>query len=361
MMVTTGASAEETAASSDGESPEGSVYSSLTAALAADEAAEPVPYDPAAPPAGPPAPTPLHCPARTIGPMPGEHSVDGPAWHRSLVQNVLQHLGCSAPAFLSAPSTLAEVHSWNALHISILEAGPADYLRGLPIEIQDADSTLFLDNAVVDTGDGGEDTEPGETAESEDHEHDSPLSPPDGDDAEEGGDAGASGSSLVGPQASSSSRPRPRSSSRSRSPRGASGGPGTTRMSSGTQAEAVEELDSGDPLYMTHQVTANTAVANPRPGDWVYEAEGVSFNLTAAQRCLAETRHAVAALREGAQPGFRRRASQWEQSTLFTQIAPQSWHNLSLQIRKASENATRKQVGRLENTAGMQTYAAASS
>ncbi|OLQ10650.1 hypothetical protein AK812_SmicGene5616 [Symbiodinium microadriaticum] len=186
MMVTTGASAEETAASSDGESPEGSVYSSLTAALAADEAAEPVPYDPAAPPAGPPAPTPLHCPARTIGPMPGEHSVDGPAWHRSLVQNVLQHLGCSAPAFLSAPSTLAEVHSWNALHISILEAGPADYLRGLPIEIQDADSTLFLDNAVVDTGDGGEDTEPGETAESEDHEHDSPLSPPDGDDAEEG-------------------------------------------------------------------------------------------------------------------------------------------------------------------------------
>ncbi|OLQ01285.1 hypothetical protein AK812_SmicGene15967 [Symbiodinium microadriaticum] len=186
MMVTTGASAEETAASSDGESPEGSVYSSLTAALAADAAAEPVPYDPAAPPAGPPAPTPLHCPARTIGPMPGEHSVDGPAWHRSLVQNVLQHLGCSAPAFLSAPSTLAEVHSWNALHISISEAGPADYLRGLPIEIQDADSTLFLDSAVVDTGDGGEDTELGETAESEDHEHDSPLSPPDGDDAEEG-------------------------------------------------------------------------------------------------------------------------------------------------------------------------------
>ena len=232
MMVTTGASAEETAASSDGESPEGSVYSSLTAALAADAAAEPVPYDPAAPPAGPPAPTPLHCPARTIGPMPGEHSVDGPAWHRSLVQNVLQHLGCSAPAFLSAPSTLAEVHSWNALHISISEAGPADYLRGLPIEIQDADSTLFLDSAVVDTGDGGEDTELGETAESEDHEHDSPLSPPDGDDAEEGGDAGASGSRLVGPQASSSSRPRPRSSSRSRSPRGASGGPGTTRMSS---------------------------------------------------------------------------------------------------------------------------------
>ena len=50
---------------------------------------------------------------------------------------------------------------------------------------------------------------------------------------------------------------------------------------------------------MTHPVTANTALANPRPGDWVYEAEGVSFNLTAAQRCLAETRHAVAALREG--------------------------------------------------------------
>ena len=168
MAETTGASDGEDAAASDGDSHAGSVFSTLTAALEADEAAEPVPIDPHAPPAGPPAPMPLWIyhddparpptpfstlppmpsgssprPARTIGPMPGEHSVDGPAWHRSLVQNVLQHLGCSAPAFLTAPATLAEVHSWNALRISISEAGPADYLQGLPVEIQDADSALF--------------------------------------------------------------------------------------------------------------------------------------------------------------------------------------------------------------------------
>ena len=259
MAETTGASVEETAASSDGESQEGSVYSSLTAALAADEAAEPVPFDPTAPPAGPP---------RLL------HSCQH---HRPWLRST------PGMPFVSASPRL----------------GPADYLRGLPIEIQDAESTLFRDNAAVDTGNGGEDAEPGENAESEEHEHDSPLSPPDGDDAGDGGDAGASGTSWVGPRASSSSRPRPRSSSRSRSPRGASGGPGTSLLSSGNQAETVAELDSGDPLHMTHQVTADTALANPRPGDWVYEAEGVSFNLTAAQRCLDETRRTVAALREG--------------------------------------------------------------
>ena len=53
---------------------------------------------------------------------------------------------------------------------------------------------------------------------------------------------------------------------------------------------------------MIHPVTAATASENPlstRPGDWVYEADDVSFNLSAAHRCLEETRRTVAALRDG--------------------------------------------------------------
>ena len=139
--------------------------------------------------------------------MPGEHSVDGPAWHRSLVQNVLQHLGCSAPAFLTAPTTLAEVHSWNALRISISEAGPADYRQGLPIEIQDADSILFrgpghsrspmgsatghVEADVEGAGNGGEGT-----GESEDCAHDSSESVWEDD-------AGPENSATRGPQTSS--------------------------------------------------------------------------------------------------------------------------------------------------------------
>ena len=58
----------------------------------------------------------------------------------------------------------------------------------------------------------------------------------------------------------------------------------------------------GDPLHMIHSIPAATASENPfstRPGDWVYEADDVSFNLSAAHRCLEETRRTVAALREG--------------------------------------------------------------
>ena len=59
---------------------------------------------------------------------------------------------------------------------------------------------------------------------------------------------------------------------------------------------------SGDPLHMIHPVTEATASENPfstRPGDWVYEADDVSFNLSAAHRYLEATRRTVAALREG--------------------------------------------------------------
>ena len=305
------ASIAATADASDAESQAGSMFSTLTAALEADDAAEPVPADPHAP-AGPPVPTPLWMPhddlgsmpapfsilpsmpsstspppAHTIGPMPGEHSVDGPAWHRSLVQNVLQHLGCSAPAFLSAPETLAEVHSWNALRVSISEAGPTDYLTDLPIEIQDADSTLFRADAVGATGDECEDAAGEEHTESEAREHDSPFSPSDHDDDGPGGADGDSGTDWNGrPVAGSSSRPRPHSSSRSRSPPGALDGLGNTA------AAAMAELDPEDPLHMIHQDAS-------RDYDWVYEVDGVSFNLSAAQRCLETTRRTVATLRAG--------------------------------------------------------------
>ena len=58
----------------------------------------------------------------------------------------------------------------------------------------------------------------------------------------------------------------------------------------------------GDPLHMIHSITDATASGHAfstRPGDWVYEAEAVSFNLSAAHRCLEQTRRNVVALREG--------------------------------------------------------------
>ncbi|CAE7236597.1 unnamed protein product [Symbiodinium necroappetens] len=285
----------------------GSEFSTLTAALEADEAAEPVPIDPHAPPAGPPVPvrppTPFSTlppmpsslsprPARTIGPMPGEHSVDGPAWHRSLVQNVLQHLGCSAPAFLTAPTTLAEVHSWNALRISISEAGPADYLQGLPIEIQDTDSLLFRGPShtrspmgsatghvqidVERAGNGGEGT-----GESEDA-HDSPESVWD-DDA-----GPVHSATRVGPPTTTA----------------------TLALASDTSddlppvptiaANGDDTLELDDPMAYT--ATSSEAVATAPssvlPGDLIYEAGDVSFNLSAASRCLQETRNMVARMRE---------------------------------------------------------------
>ena len=65
---------------------------------------------------------------------------------------------------------------------------------------------------------------------------------------------------------------------------------------------ALAELDLGDQLHMIHPVTDTTAAENPfstRPGDLVYEAEDVNFNLSAASRCLEETRRTVEAMREG--------------------------------------------------------------
>ena len=134
---------------------------------------------------------------------------------------------------------------------------------------------------------------PGEEAESEDREHDSPLFPPDSEDDGHGGDTGAGWSGL--PQAGSSSRPRSGSASRSQSPPGAPGG-------GHTDAADLPVLDPGDPLHMVNQVTPATAASSPfstRPGDWVYESDDVSFNLSAAQKCLDETRRTVALLREG--------------------------------------------------------------
>ncbi|OLP80230.1 LINE-1 retrotransposable element ORF2 protein [Symbiodinium microadriaticum] len=294
----------------DSDSRAGSEFSTLTAALEADEAAEPVPIDPHAPPAGPPTPVPGRPPtpistlppmpsslsprlARTIGPMPGEHSVDGPAWHRSLVQNVLQHLGCSAPAFLTAPTTLAEAHSWNALRISISEAGPADYLQGLSIEIQDADSILFrgpshsrspmgsatghVEADMEGAGNGGEGT-----GESEDCAHDSPESVWEDD---------------AGPENSATRV-----------------GPTTTTATLASASDTSDDLppvptiaENGDATLepddpMAHTATSSEAVATAPssvlPGDLIYEAGDVSFNLSAASRCLQETRNMVARMRE---------------------------------------------------------------
>ena len=65
---------------------------------------------------------------------------------------------------------------------------------------------------------------------------------------------------------------------------------------------ALDEPAPGDPLHVVHSITDATASETPfstRPGDWVYEADDVSFNLSAAHRCLEATRRTVAALREG--------------------------------------------------------------
>ena len=107
---------------------------------------------------------------------------------------------------------------------------------------------------------------------------------------------------------------------------------------SGSLADPMDALmgpSSGDPLHMIRPVTATTAAENPfstRPGDWVYEADEVSFNLSAAGRCLEATRRTVEALCEG---NRHRRGSGGETS-----------RSRSRSPRRDSDNADRRGVNK---------------
>ena len=309
-------------AEADRHSDDGSVLSTLTAAMEAADRS-PSPGRLATGPHGPPPPVPVtHPPAplyvpgltRTSpgvpdstrtrplpGTMPGEDTASGPRWWRSLAQTVMQHLQLTGPIYLHAPRTLREVHMWRSVRL-VLEEADSDS-EGERIDFQDADNALFdlpTNEAPPHTTLAEAAAEARENEESEAPEHDSPFSPPDT------GDHGApSGAGWVGlPQASSNSRPRPSSSSRSRSPPAGPGlgGAGAPSANLHDPIGALEELDSGDPLHMIHPVTATMAAESPfstRPGDLVYEADDVSFNLSAASRCLEETRRTVEMLRQG--------------------------------------------------------------
>ncbi|CAE7839283.1 unnamed protein product, partial [Symbiodinium necroappetens] len=213
--------------------------------------------------------------------MPGEP--DDPHWQRVMAVNVLNTLQHTGPAFVHAP-TLATVKSWSSLRIILEEATEMDEVCCQRVDPQDLNNPLHmggLSGAGEDAGTGHDDDEDGPAAEEGEEESD--HSPDDDQDEapDEYGPAGPTRASDAGTTAT----------------------PG--RAASDGLADPMDALMGpapGDPLHMIHPVTDATASENPfstRPGDWVYEADDVSFNLSAAHRCLEETRRTVAALREG--------------------------------------------------------------
>ena len=207
-------------------------------------------------------------------PMPGEP--DDPHWQRVLAVNVLNTLQHTGPAFVHAP-TLATVKSWSSLRIILEEATEMDEICCQRVDPQDLNNPLHMGDHSGDgmAGDDGQEeaeeepldaAEDGEEEEEASSQDEDPSNDPDGPDHD--------------------------------------GSTGPAATSTGLEAPGLALMgpDSEDPLHMIHSITTATASENPlstRPGDWVYEANDVSFNLSAAHRCLEATRRTVAALRDG--------------------------------------------------------------
>ena len=217
--------------------------------------------------------TPLGSSSSARGPpaipsMPGEP--DDPHWQRVMAVNVLNTLQHTGPAFVHAPA-LATVKSWNSLRIILEEATEMDEVCCQRVDPQDLSSALHVagpTEAGADADGNHEDAEAEPYDEGEEEEDNSPDEDPSSDPDEPGPD----------------------------------GADGPAPPLTGTEASDLTRPSSGDPLHSIHPITATAASEHPsstRPGDWVYEAEGVSFNLHAAHRCLEETRRTVAALRAG--------------------------------------------------------------
>ena len=322
--TTTGTSAGEADAASNA-SEEGSFLSSLTAAMeAADRSPSPVRHGPG--PFGPPPAVPVHHPlarqylpglpglpptrplslpsgflgfvhrhrqaapeatgssSSARGPpttpqMPGEP--DDPHWQRAMgvdVLNTLQHTG---PAFVHAP-TLATVKSWNALRIVLEEATEMDDICCQRIDPQDLNNPLHLPGAGADTDNEQEDAEEEQPEGEEEEAADDENSPDDHHDNDDPGAPDDPGGST-GPSATELTTTL-----------GGSGAEGSGDASLGA-------LDPTDPL--THAGPGTTlATVTPfsvMPNDIIYEVDDVSFNLSAAGRCLLSTRQEVARIRAG--------------------------------------------------------------
>ncbi|OLQ03274.1 hypothetical protein AK812_SmicGene13769 [Symbiodinium microadriaticum] len=210
--------------------------------------------------------------------MPGEP--DDPYWQRVMAVNVLNTLQHTGPAFVHAP-TLATVRSWSSLRIILEEATEMDEVCCQRVDPQDLNNPLHMED-LPGTGEDA-DTENGEEEDgpaAEEGEEESNHSPDDDHDEAPDGH-GPAGTPTTG----------------------AATTPGGTAPD-GTAAPTDDSAGPapGDPLHMIHSITDATAsrhAFSTRPGDWVYEAEAVSFNLSAAHRCLEQTRRNVVALREG--------------------------------------------------------------
>ncbi|CAE7421762.1 SMC1, partial [Symbiodinium sp. KB8] len=210
--------------------------------------------------------------------MPGEP--DDPYWQRVMAVNVMNTLQHTGPAFVHAP-TLATVRSWSSLRIILEEATEMDEVCCQRVDPQDLNNPLHMDD-LPGTGEDA-DTENGEEEDgpaAEEGEEESNHSPDDDHDEEPDGH-GPAGTPTTG----------------------AATTPGGTAPN-GTAAPTDDSAGPapGDPLHMIHSITDATAsrhAFSTRPGDWVYEAEAVSFNLSAAHRCLEQTRRNVVALRKG--------------------------------------------------------------
>ena len=215
--------------------------------------------------------------------MPGEP--DDPHWQRVMGVNVLNTLQHTGPAFVHAP-TLATVKSWSALRIILEEATEMDDICCQRIDPQDLNTPLHLPGPHG-TGTGadneheeaeeeqpeGEEEEAAEDESSPDghHDDDAPGAPDDPDDS-----TGPSATGLTTTLVDSGS--------------GDSGG-----------ATGLDILDPTDPLNHAGSGTTMTAAlpSSVMPGDMIYEVDDVSFNLSAASRCLLSTRQEVARMRAG--------------------------------------------------------------
>ena len=216
--------------------------------------------------------------------MPGEP--DDPYWQRVVGVNVLNTLQHTGPAFVHAP-TLAAVRSWGALRIILEEATEMDEICCQRIDPQDLNSSLHLpgphgtgtdldheqEEAEEEQPEGEEEEAADNESSPDDHDSDAPDAPDDPD--------GSTGPSVVGLTATLVDS--------------GSGGSG------GGSGAAGLDLDPTDPLNHAGSGTTLTAAlpSSVMPGDMIYEVDDVSFNLSAASRCLLSTRQEVARMRAG--------------------------------------------------------------
>ena len=246
--------------------------------------------------------------------MPGEP--DDPHWQRVMAVNVLNTLQHTGPAFVHAP-TLATVKSWSALRIVLEEATDMDDICCQRVDPQDLNNPLHLtgplgagtvtDNEQEDNEEEQPDGEEGEEEEAcspddDNNDTDAPGAP-DGPDGSTGPLTTRSGTTLGG------------------SGSGDSGAPG------------MGALDHTDPLTHAEPSTA-IAAATPfsvLPGDLIYEVDDISFNLSAAGRCLLSTRQEVARMRE--RNRHRRSGGDGEPSRSRSRTPP-----------RGSEDATRPEL-----------------